>query len=242
MLSVFIKEINAFFSSLIAYMVVAVFLLMTGLFMWVFSDTSVLNYNFAELDQLFAIAPLVFLFLIPAVTMRSFAEEKQKGTIELLFTKPLSTLDILLGKYLAAVTLVLFSLLPTALYYYSIYTLGSPPGNLDTGAIMGSYIGLVLLAGVFVSIGILASALTDNQIVAFILSAFLCFFFHWAFAYIAAAPIFTAKYDLLIQKAGISYHYASISKGVIDTRDLVYFVSMIAFFLYTTHIILERKK
>jgi len=240
--SIFIKEINSFFSSLIAYVVVAVFLLLIGLFMWVFSDTSVLNYNFAVMDQLFSIAPLVFLFLIPAVTMRSFAEEKQKGTIEFLMTKPLTTTDILLGKYFANVVLVLFALLPTLLYYYSIYTLGSPTGNLDSGAIIGSYIGLIFLASAFVSIGMLASALTENQIVSFILAAFLCFVVHWAFSYIAAMPVFTAKYDLFIQQLGISYHYSSISKGVIDSRDIVYFVSVIAVFLLITFTILEYKK
>ena len=242
MYSIFIKEINTFFSSLIAYVVVAVFLLLIGLFMWVFSDTSVLNYNFAVMDQLFSIAPLVFLFLIPAVTMRSFAEEKQKGTIEFLMTKPLTTTDILLGKYFANVVLVLFALLPTLLYYYSIYTLGSPTGNLDSGAIIGSYIGLIFLASAFVAIGMLASALTENQIVSFILAAFLCFLVHWAFSYIAAMPVFTAKYDLLIQQLGISYHYSSISKGVIDSRDIVYFVSVIAIFLLLTFTILESKK
>lgn len=210
--------------------------------MWVFSDTSVLNYNFAVMDQLFSIAPLVFLFLIPAVTMRSFAEEKQKGTIEFLFTKPLTTADIVLGKYFANLVLVLFALLPTLLYYYSIYTLGSPVGNLDTGAIIGSYIGLFFLAAAFVSIGMLASALTDNQIVAFILAAFLCFFFHWAFSYIAVMPVFTAKYDLLIQKLGISYHYSSISKGVVDTRDIIYFISIIAVFLVSTYTLLEKRR
>jgi ABC-2 type transport system permease protein len=240
--SIFIKEINTFFSSLIAYVVVAVFLLLIGLFMWVFSDTSVLNYNFAVMDQLFSIAPLVFLFLIPAVTMRSFAEEKQKGTIEFLMTKPLTTTDILLGKYFANVVLVLFALLPTLLYYYSIYTLGSPTGNLDSGAIIGSYIGLIFLASAFVSIGMLASALTENQIVSFILAAFLCFVVHWAFSYIAAMPVFTAKYDLFIQQLGISYHYSSISKGVIDSRDIMYFVSVIAVFLLITFAILENKK
>ena len=242
MFSVYFKEVNSFFSSLIAYMVVAVFLLMIGLFMWVFTETSVLNYNFAVMDQLFAIAPLVFLFLIPAITMRSFAEEKQKGTIEFLFTKPITTFDIVTGKFLASVTLVIFALLPTLLYYYSIYTLGAPQGNLDTGAIFGSYLGLLFLASSFVAIGLLASALTENQIVAFILAAFLCFFFHWAFSYLAAMPVFTAKYDLLIQKLGINYHYASLSKGVMDTRDLVYFLSVIFLFLFTTHMILEKRK
>ena len=242
MYSIFRKEIHAFFSTLIGYIVIGVFLISIGLFMWVFSDTSVLNYNFATMDQLFSIAPLVFLFLIPAVTMSSFAEEHGKGTIEILSTKPLTTWQIVGGKYFASVLLVLIALLPTLIYYYSVYQLGSPKGNLDSGAIVGSYIGLIFLAGAFVAIGIFASTLTNNQIVAFILAAFLCFFFHWAFSYLAMMPFFTGTLDLFIQKIGINYHYSSISKGLIDTRDLVYFISVIFVFIYATVIILENRK
>jgi len=242
MISVFYKEINAFFSSLIAYIVISVFLISIGLFMWVFADTSVLDYNFATLDQLFSIAPLVFLFLIPAITMRSFAEEKARGTIEFLYSKPLTNLEIVLGKYIANFALVIFALIPTLIYYYSVYQLGSPVGNLDSGAIIGSYIGLFFLSGAFVAIGMFASTLTDNQIVAFILGAFLCFFFHWAFTYIARMPIFTTTFDLFIQKLGINYHYSNISKGLVDTRDLVYFVSVISIFLYATITVMENRK
>lgn len=242
MLSIFFKEINAFFSSLIGYVVISVFLVSIGLFMWVFSETSVLDYNFATLDQFFSIAPLVFLFLIPAVTMRSFAEEKARGTIEFLYTKPLTNFQIIGGKYLANITLVLFSLLPTLIYYYSVYQLGSPVGNLDSGAIFGSYIGLFCLAASFVAIGMFASTLTNNQIVAFILGAFLCFFFHWAFTYIARMPIFTTSLDLWIQKLGINYHYSSISKGLIDSRDIIYFVSLVGVFLYATITIINNRK
>lgn len=242
MISVFYKEINAFFSSLIAYIVISVFLISIGLFMWVFADTSVLDYNFATLDQLFSIAPLVFLFLIPAITMRSFAEEKARGTIEFLYSKPLTNLEIVLGKYISNFALVIFALIPTLIYYYSVYQLGSPVGNLDSGAIIGSYIGLFFLSGAFVAIGMFASTLTDNQIVAFILGAFLCFFFHWAFTYIARMPIFTTTFDLFIQKLGINYHYSNISKGLVDTRDLVYFVSVISIFLYATITVMENRK
>ena len=175
MYSVYRKEINSFLSSLIAYIVIIVFLMMVGLFMWVIPDTSVLSYNYATLDQLFTLAPLVFLFLIPATTMRSFAEERQTGTIEFLSTKPISELEIVGAKFLANLTLVLFALLPTAIYYYSVYKLGYPEGNLDSGGIMGSYIGLFFLAAVFVAIGIFVSSITNNQIVSFILAAFLCF-------------------------------------------------------------------
>lgn len=241
MLSIYRKEIAAFFSSVTGYLVIGVFLVSVGLFMWVFSDTSVVDYNYATMDQLFSIAPLVFLFLIPAITMRSFAEENMKGTIELLFTKPLTATDIILGKFFANVTLVVFALLPTLIYYFSVYRLGSPVGNLDSGAIFGSYIGLFFLGAAFVAIGMVASALTTNQIVAFILGAFMCFFFHWAFTYIARMPAFAANLDLFIQKLGINYHYTSISKGLIDSRDIVYFLSVITGFLFINHTILAKR-
>ena len=242
MFSIYRKEINTFFSSLIGYMVIAVFLILTGLFMWVFTDTSILEYNYATLEQLFSIAPLVFLFLIPAITMSSFADEHQKGTIEFLSTKPLTDLQIVLGKFLANLTLVSFALAPTILYYYSVYQLGSPPGNLDSGGILGSYIGLFFLAAVFVSIGMLASSLTNNQIVAFILGAFLCFFFHWAFTYLARIPIFGGTAEQILSKLGINYHYSSISKGVLDSRDVIYFISMIVVFTMATLTALSRKR
>ncbi len=242
MYSVFKKEIHAFFSSLTGYLVISVFLLSIGLFMWVFSDTSVLEYNYATMDQLFSIAPLVFLFLIPAITMRSISEEKARGTLEILFTKPLTILDIVVGKYLANFTLVIFSLLPTIIYYFSIYQLGSPQGNLDSGAIIGSYIGLFFLGASFVAIGMFASALTYNEIVAFILGAFFCFFFHWSFLYFARLPVFTATLDVFIQKIGINYHYNSISKGLVDSRDIVYFISIIISFIFATIKAVEYRK
>lgn len=242
MYSIFRKEIHAFFSTLIGYIVIGVFLISIGLFMWVFSETSVLDYNFATMDQLFSIAPLVFLFLIPAITMRSFAEEQGNGTLEILYTKPLTTWQIVGGKYFANIVLVLFALLPTLIYYFSVYQLGSPKGNLDSGAIVGSYIGLVFLSGAFVAVGMFSSILTNNQIIAFILGAFLCFFFHWAFSYLAMMPFFTGTLDLFIQKLGINYHYSSISKGLVDTRDLLYFVSVIFVFIYASVIILDNRK
>ena len=242
MYSIFRKEIHAFFSTLIGYIVIGVFLISIGLFMWVFSETSVLDYNFATMDQLFSIAPLVFLFLIPAITMRSFAEEQGNGTLEILYTKPLTTWQIVGGKYFANIVLVLFALLPTLIYYFSVYQLGSPKGNLDTGAIVGSYIGLIFLSAAFVAVGMFSSILTNNQIIAFILGAFLCFFFHWAFSYLAMMPFFTGTLDLFIQKLGINYHYSSISKGLVDTRDLLYFVSVIFVFIYASVIILDNRK
>jgi ABC-2 type transport system permease protein len=242
MLSIFWKEINAFFSSLIAYLVVAVFLVLTGLFMWVFTDSSIIDYNYASLDPLFSLAPFIFLFLIPAITMRSFAEEKQRGTIEFLFTKPLSDYNIILGKYFANLCLVIFALLPTLLYFYSVYQLGSPKGNLDIGAIIGSYIGLAFLAASFVAIGMFASALTDNQIVAFIVGAFLCFVFFMAFGYLADMPVFIGNIDAFIEKVGIETHYNAMSKGAIDSRDVIYFLGLIVVFVTASFTVVTTKK
>lgn len=242
MFSIFQKELNAFFSSLIGYIVIGVFLLILGLIIWVFPDTSLLNYNYATLDQLFDIAPIIFVFLIPALTMRSFSEENQTGTIELLVTRPISDWSIVLGKYWAVMLLLIFALIPTILYYYTVYQLGSPRGNLDSGAIMGSYFGLIFLAGCFASIGLFASALTKDQISAFVLALFLCFILHWGFFFFSKLPIFVGRVDDIVQMIGIDYHYLSVSRGVIDTRDIVYFLSVIVVFLAMTVTSLERRK
>ena len=242
MFSLFRKEVAAFFSSLIGYIAIIVFLLTCGLFLWVFPDTAILDYGYSGLDNLFALAPWVFTFLIPAITMRSFSEEFRAGTMELLATRPISNWQIIGGKYLAALFLVLCALLPTFTYVITIYQLGAPPGNLDTGAIMGSYIGLFLLGASFTAIGIFASSLTSNQIVAFLLSVFLCFFCYTAFDYLSKLDLFYAKADSLVEWLGINAHYAAISRGVIDTRDLVYFGSFIALFLLLTRLVLERQR
>ncbi len=240
MISVYLKEINSFFSSLVGYIVVAIFLVLLGLIMWVFPDFSILEYNFASLNQLFIIAPLVFMFLIPAVTMRSFSEEYQAGTLDLLRTKPITENQIVLAKFFANLSLVLFALIPTLLYYYTVYELGSPRGNLDTGAIIGSYIGLILLAACFVAIGLFASSLSKNQIVAFLLAAFLCFFFYWAFFYLSKLPIFYGRVDDIIQKIGIDYHYESISRGLVDSRDIIYFITIIFTFLWACKVMITE--
>jgi ABC-2 type transport system permease protein len=242
MLTIFRKEIHAFFSSPIGYIAIGVFLVILGLFVFFFPDSSILEYNYSTLAPLFDTAPLVFLFLIPAVTMRMFAEEQQNGTIEFLATKPLREIDIILGKYLAALALVLFSLIPTLLYWYTAYQLGSPKGNLDAGAIIGSYLGLFLLAGIFTAVGIFASSLSSNQILAFLLATFLCFLLYYGFFYFSRLPVFVGRWDDLIQKLGIDYHYNSISRGLIDSRDMVYFGSVTALFLMMTLVSLERRK
>ncbi|MBA4303154.1 MAG: gliding motility-associated ABC transporter permease subunit GldF [Sphingobacteriaceae bacterium] len=241
MFTVFKREISSFLSSLIAYIVIVVFLLVTGLFMWVFPDYSLLDFGYASLDQLFIIGPWVFMFLIPAITMRFFSEEKRTGTIELLFTKPVTDTQIILGKFFAGFALVVFAVLPTLLYAVTLWFLADPVGNIDTGGIIGSYIGLLLLGAVFVSIGLFASALTDNQIVAFILGLFLCFFFYSAFDSIKLFNL-PVKVQLVLEQLGISAHFYAMSKGVLDSRDLVYFGSVIALFVALTKTVLESRK
>jgi ABC-2 type transport system permease protein len=242
MYSLFVKEIRSFLSSLIGYIVIVVFLLAISLFMWtVRGGTNVLDNGYASLDTLFATAPWVFLFLIPAITMRSFADEKKSGTIELLITRPISDLQIILAKYAAGLVLVLFSLLPTLVYYYSVYKLGVPVGNIDSGGTWGSYLGLLLLGSSFVSIGIFASSLTDNQIVSFIIALAACFFCYTGFEQISSLSLFGSA-DTIIENLGINEHYNSLSRGVIDSRDVVYFLSFNALFILSTKTVLESRK
>ena len=241
MLTILKKEIRSFLSSLIAYVVMIVFLIAIGLFMWVLPDYNVLDLGYANLDTLFDMAPWVFIFLISAITMRSFCEEKKTGTIEILTTKPISDLQIILGKYFASVVLVLFVLLPTLLYYYTIYQLGAPKGNLDSGAILGSYIGLFFLASAFAAIGIFSSAVSDNQIVSFILSMFLCYCFYNVFDLFADFKLL-GSYDSVVASLGINSHYQSISRGVIDSRDVLYFVSLILAFVWATKMVFGSRK
>ncbi len=236
------KEISSFLSSLIGYIVITVFLLSVGLFMWVFpGDSNVLDNGYSNIDGLFVVAPWVFMFLIPAITMRSFSDEKKSGTIELLLTRPLTDLQIILSKYLAGFILVLFSLIPTLIYYVSVHFMGNPSGNIDTGGMWGSYIGLLFLASVFVSIGIFASSITENQVVAFIVAVFLCFFSFIGFDSISGLDLF-GKVDTLIMSLSVNEHYISMSRGVIDTRDVFYFLSVIGIFILFTKTTLESRK
>ncbi len=242
MYSLFTKEIRSFLSSLIGYIVIIVFLLAISLFMWIIKgDSNVLDMGYANIDTLFAIAPWVFLFLIPAITMRSFADEKKSGTIELLLTRPLTDLQIILAKYLAGLVLVLFSLIPTLVYFYWVYKLGAPEGNIDTGGTWGSYIGLLFLGSSFVSIGLFASALTDNQIVSFILALAMSFFCYIGFEQISSLE-FIGTADTLIANLGINAHYNSLSRGVIDSRDVIYFLSFNTLFVMCTRLVLQSRK
>ena len=244
MLSLLKKEVNGFLNSVIGYVAMIVFLLTIGFFMWLFPGTgfNVVEAGYANLDTLFVIAPWVLMFLIPAITMRSFAEEKKTGTMELLLTRPLSDAEIIFTKYFAGLLIVFLSLLPTLVYYVSVYMLASPIGNVDSGGITGSYIGLLLLGSAFVSIGIFSSSFTNSQIVSFVVAVFLCFFFFITFDYLSKLNIFYAKVDDIVEQLGINAHYGSISRGVLDTRDLVYFISLNAIFLRLTHLVLQSRK
>ncbi len=245
MFTLYLKEIRSFLSSLIGYITICVFISMIGVFMWIVPSEggghNVLDNGFANIDPLFILAPWVYLFLIPAITMRSFSEEKKSGTIELLLTRPLTDMHIILAKYFAGVTLVMVSLLPTLFYYYSVHTLGAPKGNIDTGGMWGSYIGLLFLGAGFVAIGIFSSAISENQVIAFIISLLLCFFCYIGFEFIAQSGAF-GKYDAFFKSLGINDHYMSMSRGVLDTRDILYFVSVVALFNLLTKVVLESRK
>ena len=238
--TIFRKEVAAFFNSLLGYIVIGVFLIGVGLFFWIF-PFNILETGFATMDDLFEFGPYLFLFLVPAITMRAFSEEIKTGTIEFLITKPITEWQLIWGKYLAAVFLVFFSLLPTLIFYLSVYWLGEPVGNLDTGATWGAYIGLFFLGCIFAAIGIFTSSLSDNQIIAFILGVFLCFFFFLAFDFLAGIKVLDTI-NAFFLKLGIMEHYRSISRGVIDTRDALYFLSAVGIFLIGTRIVLLRKK
>ncbi len=240
MIQILTKEFNSFLNSLIAYVVIGAFLTGMGLLVWVFPETSVLEYGYADMDTLFSLGPYVFIFLIPAITMRSFAEEKKSGTMELLLTKPLTDWDIILGKFFACFLLVLFALVPTVIYYFSISALGNPARNIDTPGVIGSYIGLALLGGVFCSVGMVASSITSNQIVAFILAAFLCFILFTGFESVATLNLWSAN-ALVIRQLGILYHYDALSKGLIDSRNVIYFVSVGAFMLLISKTVLSAR-
>lgn len=237
MFAILKKEINSFFASPIGYLVIAIFLILNGLFLWIFKgEFNVLDYGFADVSSFFLLAPWILIFLIPAVTMRSFSDEKKQGTLELLLTKPISHSKIVLGKYFGTLILIIIALLPTLLYVYTVYQLGNPVGNLDMGSTLGSYFGLLFLIASYTAIGIFTSTLSDNQIVAFILSVFLCFLFYIGFEGISE---FTSS--TFIEQLGMSYHFKSMSRGVLDTRDIIYFLSVSFFFLTITKLNLNRE-
>jgi ABC-2 type transport system permease protein len=232
MKSIVIREIKSFFGSPIGYLVIAVFLIGNGLFLWVFEgEYNILNSGFADLSPFFTLAPWILIFLIPAVTMRSFSDEKKQGTLELLLTKPLSIWQIVNGKFLGSMLLIVMAIIPTFIYVWVISDLSSPEGNIDMGSTMGSYFGLLFLIAAYSAIGIFTSTLSENQIVAFIVSVFLCFFFYFGFESLATI---VPNFQGLISPFGMQDHFKSMSRGVIDTRDVVYFVSITVLFLSFT--------
>ena len=243
MLTLLRHEINTFFSSLTGYITLVVFLSISGLFLWVFPDTeyNVLSNGYSTLEGLFNLAPWLFMFLIPAVTMRSFSEEIKSGTYEIIATKPLSDLKIVLSKYIACVLLTWLALLPTLVYYFTVHRLGVVAGNIDTGATMASYFGLGMLSAGFCAVGVFASAITSNQIVAFIVGLLLCFTLYNAFFYISQLPFFVG-WDNVVQQLGIQAHYISIRRGVLDSRDVLYFASIIGLFILFTKTAVESRK
>ena len=242
MFAIFKKEIQQFFSSLVGYVAIIVFLGFLGLFIWIYPDVNILDSGYANLDYFFSISPYILCVLIPAVTMRTFAEEINTGTIELLSTRPVTELEIILGKYFAALLLVLIAIIPTFIYFYTIYHLASPVGNVDIGGVLGSYFGLIFLGAVFVSIGIFCSAITSNQIVAFIVGMFLCGFLYSSFDYIAQFGAFVGKNDYLVESFGLSSHYDAMGKGVVDSRDVIYFLSVISLFILSTRTALSSRR
>lgn len=232
MKAILLREIKSFFGSPIGYLVIAIFLLLNGLFLWVFEgDFNILRSGFADLSPFFTLAPWILIFLIPAVTMRSFSDEMKQGTLELLLTKPLSIWQIVNGKFLGAMLLIVIAIIPTFIYVKVISMLGMPQGNIDMGSTIGSYFGLLFLIAAYTAIGIFTSALSDNQIVAFLLSVFLCFFFYFGFQGLSQ---FSPGMERFISSLGMESHFKSMSRGVLDTRDILYFLSVSVLFLSFT--------
>jgi len=241
MYAVFKRELFSLLNSLMAYITIGVFLLVSGLLLWFFPDTSILEYGYAELNGFFSLTPFLFMFLIPAITMRSFAEERREGTYILLASRPLTEWQIILGKYFACLTLVLFALLPTLLYYYTIVQLGMPMGNIDGGAVAGSYLGLLLLGSAFAAIGIFSSSVTKNQVIAFAVAVFLSFIAYNGFDALSKIFAFDTLENVFAWLS-INEHFQSMSRGVLDTRDLVYFITFILLFLGITRLVIGGRK
>ncbi len=241
MFNIYQKEITSFLSSLIAYIIIAVFLVAMGLIVWVFPETNVIDYGYADMGTFFSMAPFVLMFLIPAITMKMLAEETNAGTIEILVVKPVTKLQIILGKYFAALTLVAVAILPTLVYCFSLAELASPVGNIDAAGIAGSYIGLFLLSAVFAALGILTSALTNNQVVAFVIAAFVSFILFTGLNSLAGINVWSSL-SLPLSKLSLEYHYNAMSKGLLDSRDFLYFLTVIAGLLYFSRLTLANKK
>lgn len=242
MYSIYIKEIHSFFSSLIGYVAILMFIIIAGFFLWIAPDSNILEEGYATLDKFFLLAPWILMFLIPALTMRSFSDEFKSGTIEILSTLPLSESNIVFGKFFASFTLVIISLLPTLLYVFTISRLSINQGNIDTGGIIGSYIGLSFLNAAFTAVGLFCSSITSNQVIAFLFSIFVNFLLFSGFETLSKIPVLGNGIDYIVSQIGMQFHYNSISRGALDSRDIVYFVSIIALFILATRISLEKRK
>jgi ABC-2 type transport system permease protein len=234
------KELNQFFSNLTGYIAILLFLLVNGIFLFVLQESSIFDYGYASLDKFFELAPWILLFLVPAISMRSLSEEFKAGTFEILKTKPLSSWEIVLGKYWAILLVLLFVIIPTFIYIITIKSL-STTGNIDSGGIAGSYLGLFLLAAVFAAISVCCSSFTENAVVAFLISSFTCLILYFGFSAFSKLPLFQGSADFYIEMLGIDFHYRSISRGVLDSRDMVYFISIIFLSLLITVKNLHKK-
>nr|WP_298927212.1 gliding motility-associated ABC transporter permease subunit GldF [uncultured Allomuricauda sp.] len=240
MFAIFKREVQSFFTSPIGYLIVGLFLLLNGLFLWVFKgDFNIFDYGFADLGNLFLLAPWIFIFLVPAITMKSFSEERKVGTLELLLIKPISIWKLVLGKFWGAFLLCIIAVIPTIIYVFAISNLGITEGNFDLGVVLGSYFGLLFLIGAYTSIGLFSSTLSDNQIVSFIIGILMCFLLFNGFD--AISSLFAdGETQRLIQEIGAKSHFDSIAGGIVDTRDLLYFISLTLFFLYLTFLRLKQ--
>jgi ABC-2 type transport system permease protein len=234
------KEISQFFSSLTGYIAVILFLLINGMFLFLLQDSNIFDFGYASLDKFFELAPWVFIFLVPAVAMRSFSDEFRTGTFEILKTKPVTSLQIVLGKYFSVILVVIIALIPTLLYVFTIKTL-SVTGAIDKGGIAGSYLGLIFLSAVFSAISICCGSFTSNAIVSFLISAFMCLVLYFGFNAISSISVFSGNADYYIEMLGIDFHYQSISRGVVDSRDLTYFLSLIVLSIFITQKKLKSK-
>jgi ABC-2 type transport system permease protein len=240
MYSICTKELNRFFSNLTGYIAIILFLLVCGVFLFLLPESSILNNNYASLSSFFEIAPWVLMFLIPAITMHTLSEEFKTGTFELLKTKPLTAWQIIWGKYLAVLIVLMLVIVPTFLYILTVKALATQAG-IDAGGIAGSYVGLVLLAAVFAAICLCCSSFTNNAVVAFLISSFFCLTLYYGFNAVSKLPFFSGVADYYIEMLGIDFHYRSISRGVIDSRDVVYFLSLIFLSLLVTVKKISRK-
>ena len=242
MIALFRKEISQFFGSLTGLLTIVIFLLVNALFLWIFSgDFNLLDFGFANMDSFFMLSPIIFLIFIPAICMRLFSEEFRSGTMENLLTKPIALWNVVFSKFLAANVLVLIAIFPTLIYFFSIYFLGETIGNLDIGGIMGSYLGLFMLSSSFIGIGVFASSISPNQVVAFLIAIVCNAMIYYGFDVLSSVSILQ-DWDLYISNLGIASHFSRMSKGVIDSRDILYFLSVCFLFLMLSKTTIQLKR